>query len=70
MVINQFIGSGIFITQSGILNYAGSFGLSLPPRLLEHFLEQWYFVEEEQEIAILTQEITRVHKYLMGFRGY
>ena len=29
VVINQFIGSGIFITQSGILNYAGSFGLSL-----------------------------------------
>ena len=31
VVINQFIGSGIFITQSGILNYAGSFGVSLPP---------------------------------------
>ena len=29
VVINQFIGSGIFITQSGILNYAGSFGVSL-----------------------------------------
>ena len=29
VVINQFIGSGIFITQSGILDYAGSFGLSL-----------------------------------------
>ena len=29
VVVNQFIGSGIFITQSGILNYAGSFGLSL-----------------------------------------
>lgn len=29
VVINQFIGSGIFITQSGILNYAGSFGTSL-----------------------------------------
>lgn len=29
VVVNQFIGSGIFITQSGILNHAGSFGLSL-----------------------------------------
>ena len=29
VVINQFIGSGAFITQSGILNYAGSLGASL-----------------------------------------
>ena len=29
IVVNQFIGSGIFITQSGILDHAGSFGLSL-----------------------------------------
>ena len=29
VVINQFIGSGIFITQSGILNCAGLFGVSL-----------------------------------------
>ena len=29
VVINQFMGSGIFITQSGILNYAGSFGARL-----------------------------------------
>ena len=51
MVIYLFIGSGIFITQSGILNH----------------LEQWYFVEEKQEIAILTQEITPVQKYVLGF---
>ena len=29
VVINQFIGSGIFITQSGILNCARSFGVNL-----------------------------------------
>ena len=56
------------IMVTGILNYAGSFGL-LKLALLEHFLEQWYFVEEEQEIEILTQEITQVQKYVLGI-GY
>ena len=53
MVIYLFIGSGIFITQSGILSR------------LE--LSNGTFVEEEQEIAILTQEITQVQKYVLGF---